>query len=199
MNFNALLAFSVVATLSTASAVAAPLFTGSYPGAHESPGSTSFSFDSAATPASLSFELAGYLSLDGNNPTWTDTFTLAVNGVNVFSGMFNMGGGGFNQVTLAPAGTNWSTYTNNCTPDPYNCTTIPYVGGKTEVTLPITLAAGTNTLSFSYAGTAQGIADEGWGINSLTVTAVPEPETYAMLLAGLGLLGGVARRRQRAP
>ena len=28
------------------------------------------------------------------------------------------------------------------------------------------------------------------------VTAVPEPETYALLLAGLGLIGGVARRRQ---
>jgi len=31
--------------------------------------------------------------------------------------------------------------------------------------------------------------------NTLTVTAVPEPETYAMLLAGLGLLGFVARRK----
>jgi hypothetical protein len=28
-----------------------------------------------------------------------------------------------------------------------------------------------------------------------TVTAVPEPETYAMLLAGLGLMGTIARRR----
>ncbi|MGN6827764.1 FxDxF family PEP-CTERM protein [Paucibacter sp. M5-1] len=32
----------------------------------------------------------------------------------------------------------------------------------------------------------------------VTVTAVPEPGTYAMLLAGLGLVGFVARRRQRA-
>lgn len=30
---------------------------------------------------------------------------------------------------------------------------------------------------------------------SLEVTAVPEPESYAMLLAGLGLLGAIARRR----
>ncbi|WP_227815600.1 PEP-CTERM sorting domain-containing protein [Nitrogeniibacter aestuarii] len=29
------------------------------------------------------------------------------------------------------------------------------------------------------------------------VAAVPEPETYAMFLAGLGLIGGVARRRFR--
>jgi hypothetical protein len=33
---------------------------------------------------------------------------------------------------------------------------------------------------------------------SLQVAAVPEPESYAMLLAGLGLIGVVARRRNRA-
>jgi hypothetical protein len=32
---------------------------------------------------------------------------------------------------------------------------------------------------------------------ALEVTAVPEPETYAMLLAGLGLIGFAARRRMR--
>ena len=31
-----------------------------------------------------------------------------------------------------------------------------------------------------------------------TATAVPEPETYAMLLAGLGMMGVVARRRRQA-
>ncbi len=31
---------------------------------------------------------------------------------------------------------------------------------------------------------------------TLTVTAVPEPEQYLMLLAGLGLMGAVARRRR---
>ena len=31
---------------------------------------------------------------------------------------------------------------------------------------------------------------------AFTVTAVPEPETYAMFLAGLGLMGAVARRRR---
>ncbi|UCV24977.1 PEP-CTERM sorting domain-containing protein [Ferribacterium limneticum] len=29
-----------------------------------------------------------------------------------------------------------------------------------------------------------------------SIAAVPEPETYAMLLAGLGLIGAVARKRQ---
>lgn len=31
-----------------------------------------------------------------------------------------------------------------------------------------------------------------------TVTPVPEPETYAMLLAGLGLMGAIARRRNQS-
>ena len=35
------------------------------------------------------------------------------------------------------------------------------------------------------------------GLASLTVTVVPEPESYAMLMAGLGLMGFVARRRQK--
>lgn len=34
-------------------------------------------------------------------------------------------------------------------------------------------------------------------MHDLTVSAVPEPETYAMLLAGLGILGFAARRRKQ--
>jgi len=44
--------------------------------------------------------------------------------------------------------------------------------------------------------------DSNYGDNSgsilATVTAVPEPESYALLLAGLGLMGAVARRRKTA-
>lgn len=36
------------------------------------------------------------------------------------------------------------------------------------------------------------------GAGGVIYAAVPEPEAYAMLLAGLGLLGSVARRRARA-
>lgn len=31
----------------------------------------------------------------------------------------------------------------------------------------------------------------------IRISAVPEPETYAMFLAGLGLMGGIARRRKQ--
>ncbi|MDR0633758.1 MAG: FxDxF family PEP-CTERM protein [Azoarcus sp.] len=33
-------------------------------------------------------------------------------------------------------------------------------------------------------------------MGSVNVTAVPEPESYAMLLAGLAIVGAVARRRR---
>ena len=38
----------------------------------------------------------------------------------------------------------------------------------------------------------------GGSIDNISVTSVPEPETYAMLLAGLGLMGTIARRRNKA-
>ncbi|MFY8044576.1 MAG: PEP-CTERM sorting domain-containing protein [Rhodoferax sp.] len=37
---------------------------------------------------------------------------------------------------------------------------------------------------------------EGGQLNMMRVAAVPEPETYAMFLAGLGMLGTIARRRK---
>jgi len=35
-------------------------------------------------------------------------------------------------------------------------------------------------------------------VDSLTIAAVPEPETYALMLAGLGLVGWMAKRRKSA-
>lgn len=49
---------------------------------------------------------------------------------------------------------------------------------------------GTNG-AFTAANSAIEIGSPG------SIAAVPEPETYAMLLAGLGLIGAVARKRQR--
>ena len=57
-------------------------------------------------------------------------------------------------------------------------------------------------MSFSYASPGgsfagpQSLADEGWGLNQVTVTsAIPEPGVYALMLAGLLGVAGVARRR----
>lgn len=55
---------------------------------------------------------------------------------------------------------------------------------------------GNDTLTFMAVGTSDSY---GGSIDNVKLTAaVPEPETYAMLLAGLGLMGTVARRRKAA-
>ena len=60
--------------------------------------------------------------------------------------------------------------------------------------------SGANTLEFvvtnlaAASGNPTGLRVE---FLSSTVAAVPEPETYAMLLAGLGLMGTIARRRKQ--
>ena len=54
--------------------------------------------------------------------------------------------------------------------------------------------SGTYSLSFANNG-----GDNiGALLDNVSVTAVPEPETYAMLLAGLGLLGAAQRRKSKA-
>lgn len=58
--------------------------------------------------------------------------------------------------------------------------------------------SGANTLEFVVTNLAQnGGNPTGLRVEFLQsqVAAVPEPETYAMFLAGLGLMGGIARRR----
>ena len=56
-------------------------------------------------------------------------------------------------------------------------------------TLKITgFATGTGSVTGSYQG----------GLTLDPAAAVPEPETYAMFLAGLGIMGALARRRKQA-
>jgi len=53
------------------------------------------------------------------------------------------------------------------------------------------LSAGNYTLGFATGLGGLKVDDV-----QISVTAVPEPETYAMMLAGLGLIGTIARRRK---
>lgn len=57
------------------------------------------------------------------------------------------------------------------------------------------MATSTDTLKLFYFDSNNG---DNSGSVMANVTAVPEPETYALLLAGLGVIGAVARRRKSA-
>ena len=69
--------------------------------------------------------------------------------------------------------------------------------GDWKVNFTIPSAIG-HQLTNSYAFVVSGSPVGSSGSYSLdaSITAVPEPETYAMMLAGLGLLGFAARRRK---
>lgn len=54
-------------------------------------------------------------------------------------------------------------------------------------------------ITISLAGASSGAANNGgFGLDNLQITAVPEPSSFAMLFAGLGLMGVMARRRMKA-
>jgi len=65
--------------------------------------------------------------------------------------------------------------------------------------LPGVLPAFNGMLALDFAPVGSSLTTPTTAVffSGLTVTPVPEPETYAMLLAGLGLLGWQARRRKR--
>jgi hypothetical protein len=66
---------------------------------------------------------------------------------------------------------------------------------------PISLGAfnltSTAPFTLTLSGTTSGAPLAAYS-GHITVTPVPEPETYGMLLGGLGLLGLVARRRKQS-
>ena len=72
----------------------------------------------------------------------------------------------------------------------------PVVGSSFQNLTPFSLAAGSYDLHIGGNVLAGGFYSGKLALNS-TAMPIPEPETYAMILAGLGLMGFVARRRKQ--
>lgn len=90
-------------------------------------------------------------------------------------------------------------------PDTYNSLDVLLSGGGTQSIVPfagngsnsntryvtLSAAAGTSITGLSFAS-----SNFAFEVDNLYVTAVPEPETYALMLAGLAAVAFVARRRK---
>lgn len=126
-----------------------------------------------------------YIDLDGS----TNKAGIFANSVNVVNGMtytlsFDLAGNhraaGLDTVEVN-FGSGSQTFTRAAT-DGFQTFSLNYT------------ATGTGKVGFSFID--QGHDNQGALLDRVTITAVPEPETYGMLLGGLALLGVVARRRR---
>lgn len=173
----------------------------SEPGVSEfrpTPGSYTFFFDASADgQGTIDFGLVGRGTIDGKGATCganscDDTFTLILNGDDLFQGLFRMGGLGSDLVVFAPGGASVSA-TSGALGE----------GGTASLFLPAMFRQGMNSLTFVYTGRDQGMDDEAWAIADLmvrdNVSAVPEPTAWALMIAGFGLAGAALRRRSSWP
>ena len=128
----------------------------------------------------------------------------------VAAGPSNTNNGGGSATLTLGAGTTYVSFLWG-SPDNYNKLTVHTNAGSTSFTagaLGILPVAGSqsqaNYVNFTPTGNATAITSlvfsspNSNAFEISNVTAVPEPGTYAMLLAGLGALGFVARRRKAA-
>jgi hypothetical protein len=141
---------------------------------------------------SLNANAATYTVVDAaQGSTYTNNFTNtlgalsdldSIDGVFIDHIVFNL----TSASTITLTGTNNATAVLLNTGDPlYSFISADFVS---PLSLTATLAAGFYQADFK--------STDGVFTGALSVAAVPEPETYAMLLAGLGLIGFSARRRQ---
>jgi hypothetical protein len=180
---------AVVASFSAAGA--ANYFTLNTSGTDGVPNSKVETFSAPAGAALATFDIDGYGSIDGAGSALSDIFTLKLNGNDIFSGTFDMGGGGSTAIYKQPAGSSYTTMSNGT-----------FSGGHSTFSIPLILAAGSNVLTFAYAGQDQGYGDERWNLQNLSVdsavaSATPEPAAWMLMLLGLGGIGAVLRTRPR--
>ncbi len=151
----------------------------------------------------LDFDLYIIQSWDGNGPEGgsADYFRVEIDGVEVMYTNF-----------AQYAGRNTQAYPNNGGALGDGGTFAPRTGAYAQnhlgygtgnfgdstyrISLTLDHVAPDATLRFTSLQN-QGLSDESWGLDnvSVTVTPVPEPEAWALLCGGLGVIGAAVQRR----
>lgn len=151
----------------------------------------------------LAFLFAAIDSLDGTGTYPSgDYFHVTLDGNTIFRESFANAMTSQIQSYVPPAGVQLARWANLgfsgpggfYTDSAYNLGADPTFSG-------IAHSASTATFTFVIEGVGiQSLSDESWAMDNLqvSVTAVPEPETYALMVAGLGLVGWAARRSKQA-
>lgn len=152
------------------------------------------------TSVNLSFDMYAIRSLDGNHEfcCGPDAFKVTVDDATVLldSTFTTWSGNTQDYPTVGSAHGSGSIGTSA---DAFGYGA--YFGGADIYRFSFDIPSTASSIKFSFSGnTDQDWGDEGFGIDNVKVStsAVPEPSTYVLMLAGLGLGGLMARRRTRA-
>lgn len=156
----------------------------------------------AHTSLDIAFLFAAIDSLDGTGTYPSgDFFRITLDGQQIFRESFANAMTSQVQSYVPPAGVQLARYANLGFSGPGGYyTDSAYDFGADPQFAGIAHSAPTATFTFVIEGVGiQDLNDESWAMDNLrvSVNAVPEPETYVMLLVGLGLVGFAARRRRR--
>jgi len=142
-----------------------------------------------------SIDLSSGSGFFGNTPiagSFTDTLTFTVTTLSTFNGSITSAVNGtqdvdFTSIVVTPGALAFTSILG----DPVEVWATPAVGfGLAPGVYPLTLT-GTNSASMGSYGGNLALTP------AVPPTPVPEPESYALLLAGLGMVGLLTRRRRR--